>query len=99
MANRFARECLEESITYARTRKTFGKRLIDHQVIRHKIAEMASRVEGCQLQLENIVRCAWLSQLGLRLYHLFLPCHFFVQANHTLPRFGPTADFLPACVW
>jgi alkylation response protein AidB-like acyl-CoA dehydrogenase len=58
MANRFARECLEESITYARTRKTFGQRLIDHQVIRHKIAEMASRVEGCQLQLENIVSYA-----------------------------------------
>eukprot|EP01084_Bolivina_argentea_P138484 243780_1 len=35
MANRYARVCLEESIKYAKTRKTFGKNLIQHQVIRH----------------------------------------------------------------
>jgi len=31
-ASRFARVCVEESIKYARKRRTFGKRLIDHQV-------------------------------------------------------------------
>ncbi|CEQ40397.1 SPOSA6832_02004 [Sporobolomyces salmonicolor] len=36
-ANRFARVCLEESIKYASKRKTFGKRLIDHPVIRAKV--------------------------------------------------------------
>ena len=40
-ANRFARNCLEDAVAYAKVRKTFGKPLIEHQVIRHKIAEMA----------------------------------------------------------
>lgn len=63
MSNRYARVCLEEAIRYARVRKTFGKRLIDHQVIRHKIAHMAMRVESTHAMLEQIafqiksVRC------------------------------------------
>merc|ERR1712217_352189 len=52
-ANRMARLCIEEAINYARARKTFGKRLIDHQVIRHKIAEMSRLVEGTHRMLEN----------------------------------------------
>merc|ERR1711920_1137617 len=40
----FARLCIEESVRYAKTRKTFGKALIDHQVIRHKIANMSREV-------------------------------------------------------
>merc|ERR1719316_1308248 len=43
---RFARICLEESIEFARRRRTFGKPLIEHQVIRHKVAEMARHLEG-----------------------------------------------------
>lgn len=43
-ACRMARCCLEDSIRYARARKTFGKPLIQHQVIRHKLAEMARHV-------------------------------------------------------
>jgi len=54
MANRNARNCLAEAITYARERTTFGKRLIDHQVIRHKIAEMARMVESTHALLEQI---------------------------------------------
>mmetsp|Transcript_52139 Transcript_52139/g.113520 ORF Transcript_52139/g.113520 Transcript_52139/m.113520 type:complete len:232 (+) Transcript_52139:668-1363(+) len=50
---RFARVCLEEAISFARRRKTFGQRLIDHQVIRHKVADMACRIEGVHRQLEN----------------------------------------------
>eukprot|EP00733_Pompholyxophrys_punicea_P002563 Pompholyxophrys_punicea_v1_NODE_2093_length_464_cov_13.237164.p1 type:complete len:146 gc:universal NODE_2093_length_464_cov_13.237164:462-25(-) len=42
-ANRGARVCLEQSIEYARKRQTFGKRLVEHQVIRHKMAEMRRR--------------------------------------------------------
>lgn len=53
-ANRFARVCLEESILYAMKRRTFGKPLIKHQVIRHKLAEMASRVEATHNWLENL---------------------------------------------
>ena len=54
MSCRFSRVCLEDAIKFARTRKTFGKRLIDHQVIRHKIAEMVMRIEPCFAMLEQI---------------------------------------------
>lgn len=43
-ANRMSRCCLEDAIAYARKRKTFGKPLISHQVIRHKCAEMARHI-------------------------------------------------------
>jgi len=53
-SNRYSRDCIEESIKYSRIRKTFGKRLIDNQVIRHKIAEMISQVECVHSKLEEI---------------------------------------------
>ncbi len=46
--------CLEESFKYALKRKTFGKVLMEHPVIRAKIAEMARQVECTHSQLENI---------------------------------------------
>lgn len=52
--NRFARECCVEAVKFARQRKTFGKRLIDHQAIRHKIAEMARQVEATHTWIEQI---------------------------------------------
>ena len=54
-ANRFARVCLEESISYASKRKTFGVLLRDHPVIRFKLAKMACRVESTGSWIENIV--------------------------------------------
>jgi len=54
LSNRYARCCLEDSIKYARLRSTFGQHLIKHQVIRHKIAEMATRVEATHCLLEQI---------------------------------------------
>jgi acyl-CoA dehydrogenase len=51
-----ARACLEDAITWAQERKTFGKRLADHQAIRHKIAEMLGRINAGQAYLEH---CAW----------------------------------------
>ena len=53
-ANRFARVCYEEAFTYAHRRRTFGKRLIDHAVIRHKLAEMIRQIEATHNLLENI---------------------------------------------
>ncbi|MCF8028255.1 MAG: hypothetical protein K9K81_07805 [Desulfobacteraceae bacterium] len=41
-----SRICLEEAIKYARQRTAFGKTLTGFQVTRHKIAEMATRVEA-----------------------------------------------------
>ncbi|QDZ24412.1 acyl-CoA dehydrogenase [Chloropicon primus] len=53
-AVRFARVCLEESVKHAMRRKTFGKKLIEHPVIRLKIAEMARQVEATQAMLESL---------------------------------------------
>merc|ERR1719401_354259 len=53
-AIRSARLCLEESIKRARRRKTFGKQLNESQVIRHKIAEMASQVECVQAFCDSV---------------------------------------------
>jgi acyl-CoA dehydrogenase len=52
----FARLCFEEALSYARERHTFGRRLADHQVIRHKLVEMARHVNATQALLEML---AW----------------------------------------
>ena len=52
----FARVCLEEAVEWAQQRKTFGKRLADHQVIRHKIAEMKQRINNCQTYINHCTR-------------------------------------------
>lgn len=44
----FGRVCLEEAVAWAVERKTFGKRLADHQVIRHKIATMKQKLNATQ---------------------------------------------------
>ncbi len=43
-----SRVCLEEAVAWAQQRKTFGKRLADHQVIRHKIAQMKQKINATQ---------------------------------------------------
>lgn len=43
-----ARVCLEEAVNWARARQTFGQRLADHQVIRHKIAQMKQKLNATQ---------------------------------------------------
>ena len=53
-ALRFSRVCLEESFLYAHSRQTFGKKLIEHPVIRAKIAEMARQVEATQAMTELV---------------------------------------------
>merc|ERR1719281_1112497 len=53
-ASRMARTCLEEALRHARVRKTFGKFLIEHQVIQHKIAEMGRMCEATHAWVENI---------------------------------------------
>jgi acyl-CoA dehydrogenase len=37
-----------ESVTYAKTRETFGKTLMGHQAVRHKLADMASRIAAAR---------------------------------------------------
>ncbi|CAK7269633.1 hypothetical protein SEPCBS57363_003701 [Sporothrix epigloea] len=52
---RFSRVCYEESVRYAHKRRTFGKRLIDHPVIRLKLAHMARQIEASYNWLENLI--------------------------------------------
>ena len=49
-----ARRCLDDSVAYAQQRKTFGKPLIKHQVIRHKIADMSSRIDAMDALINQI---------------------------------------------
>jgi len=54
----FARVCYNEALAWARERETFGKRLADHQVIRHKLVEMDRRIRAGE---------AWTQLLAWRL--------------------------------
>jgi len=47
-ALRKCRICFQQSIKYALKRRTFNKRLVDHQVIRLKLAEMSRLIEALQ---------------------------------------------------
>ena len=49
-----ARICIEDAVAWAQQRKTFGKRLADHQVIRHKIAEMMRKTQATNSYLQVI---------------------------------------------
>jgi acyl-CoA dehydrogenase len=49
-----ARVCLEEAVEWAQERQTFGRRLADHQVIRHKIAEMKRKINATQSYLQIV---------------------------------------------
>ncbi|MEO0606691.1 MAG: acyl-CoA dehydrogenase family protein [Pseudomonadota bacterium] len=56
-----ARVCVEEAAAWAQERQTFGQRLADHQVIRHKLASMAQRVWATTTMLDTY---AWHVQNG-----------------------------------
>lgn len=53
-ANRYSRVCYEEAVKYAHHRETFGQPLINHAVIRNKLAQMASRIEGAAAWTEAL---------------------------------------------
>jgi len=44
MAYGYALVCYEEALDWAKQRQTFGKRLVDHQVVRHKLVDMATQL-------------------------------------------------------
>ncbi|KAI2603268.1 acyl-CoA dehydrogenase NM domain-like protein [Hypoxylon fragiforme] len=52
---RFSRVCYEESVKYANKRRTFGKKLMEHPVIRMKLAHMARQIEASYNWLENLI--------------------------------------------
>jgi len=48
MACSYAQACTEEALAWARERKTFGAALAERQVIRHKLVDMAARIEAAR---------------------------------------------------
>jgi alkylation response protein AidB-like acyl-CoA dehydrogenase len=56
--NTQARICLEDAWQYAMDRKTFGKPLFSHQIIRHKLATMARYIESHWAWIEQIAHHA-----------------------------------------
>ncbi|CAG8551724.1 10983_t:CDS:2 [Dentiscutata erythropus] len=54
-ASRFARVCYEESMKYAHKRKTFNKTLVEHPVIRNKLAHMARQIEATHAWMESLI--------------------------------------------
>jgi alkylation response protein AidB-like acyl-CoA dehydrogenase len=51
---RFSRLCYSDSLKYAVRRKTFGKPLAEHQMIRWKLAEMARQIEALHDMNERV---------------------------------------------
>ncbi|KAI9325875.1 putative acyl-CoA dehydrogenase [Zopfochytrium polystomum] len=52
---RMARTCYEDAMVYAQSRKTFGKTLFEHPVIRNKLGHMSRQIEATQAWMEFIV--------------------------------------------
>ena len=52
---RFSRVCYEEAMKYAHKRRTFGQKLINHAVIRLKLAHMARQIEASYSWLESLI--------------------------------------------
>ncbi|KAG0210557.1 hypothetical protein BGX28_009193 [Mortierella sp. GBA30] len=54
-ANRLARVCLEEAIKYGSKRQTFGVKLVNHPVLRNKLAHMSRQIEATHAWTENVI--------------------------------------------
>lgn len=52
----FAKVCFEDALAWVRERKTFGQPLVERQVIRHKLVDMAMKIEATRALLEDL---AW----------------------------------------
>ena len=50
----FAWVCYQEALGWARERRTFGARLADHQVVRHRLVDMRTSIEAARAMLEDV---------------------------------------------
>ena len=50
-----SRVCLQDAYMHALTRETFSQKLISHQIIRHKIGLMSSRIASMHAWLETLI--------------------------------------------
>ncbi|HLA35949.1 MAG TPA: acyl-CoA dehydrogenase family protein [Rhodocyclaceae bacterium] len=49
----FAQVCYRDALAWAKERQTFGQRLIEHQVVRHKLVDMATQLYQTRTLLED----------------------------------------------
>eukprot|EP01064_Diplonema_japonicum_P023625 TRINITY_DN34041_c0_g1_i1.p1 TRINITY_DN34041_c0_g1~~TRINITY_DN34041_c0_g1_i1.p1 ORF type:complete len:428 (+),score=103.89 TRINITY_DN34041_c0_g1_i1:42-1286(+) len=70
-AARSSRVCYTEAFKYSMTRKTFGKRLIDHQMVRFKLSCMVQQIEATQDFTERV---AFLFSKGVPDQELGMQC-------------------------
>lgn len=52
---RFSEVCFKEALDWAQSRQTFGRRLLDHQVIAHKLADMRMRIRTTEAWFDETV--------------------------------------------
>ena len=57
-----AQACLDACVEFTRTRRQFGKRIADFEMIQANLADMAADVEAARLL---VYRAAWMKQQGL----------------------------------
>jgi alkylation response protein AidB-like acyl-CoA dehydrogenase len=57
-----AQACLDACVDFARTRRQFGRRIADFEMIQANLADMAADVEAARLL---VYRAAWMKQQGL----------------------------------
>ena len=57
MACAFAQVCLDEAVEWARERITFGRPLAERQVIRHKLVDMATRIDAARTLTYELADC------------------------------------------
>ncbi|MDM0024367.1 acyl-CoA dehydrogenase family protein [Variovorax saccharolyticus] len=50
----YARVCLHDALEWARQRRSFGQALSEHPVIRHKLVDMATRIEATRSMLDDL---------------------------------------------
>ncbi|AVP58464.1 acyl-CoA dehydrogenase family protein [Pulveribacter suum] len=73
----FAEACFDEALAWARQRRAFGAALVEHQVIRHKLADMQMRIQSTAAWCEAIAARAdagntgpeWVAQVCLLKNH------------------------------
>lgn len=73
----FAEACFDEALAWARQRWTFGAALVEHQAIRHKLADMQMRIQSTAAWCEAIAARAdagdtgpeWVAQVCLLKNH------------------------------
>ena len=50
-----SRVCYEEAVGYAHQRRTFGKLLAEHQVVRHKLVDMKTRLAAMEAMTDTLI--------------------------------------------